>query len=387
MITTKIVCTIPLQTYSVNLDNFDPSAGTNLIYGSLASSLNPSGGTNPLRLTNGVGPNSGTSLGFGQAYTTNKVPFSSNMSFSTYFQFKISNVVGVNDPDPSDTSPGGDGISFIIQDISNNPTGNLKLGYQYLSSSIEIEIDTFYNSGDSDPNGNHIGLNLNGNVQSVSTSIISPRLNNGNIWHMWIDYNGETKKIQVRISQTNSRPIAANIDYTLSNPLSSYVNQNAYVGFGGSVYGAGQTQEIYEWKFRNTYLPYLLCGVGKYQNGSICSNCPGGYYQDQIDSNCCQSCPSGTFSLPSSTSISNCTSCPFGYWSFQHSSSCQCSFFDFILFYFISFILKKKKKNSKKCVHVKEEDVMHKLEFVLVQFLELVLIVNFVLAYLLLFTK
>jgi hypothetical protein len=90
-----------------------------------------------LRLTNGFGPGS-------SAFLTNTFSLASNASFSTLFRFQILNPVGIGDSDGA----GADGIVFAIQTVSNTAGGGGGgIGFQGISPSVGIELDTFNNGG------------------------------------------------------------------------------------------------------------------------------------------------------------------------------------------------------------------------------------------------
>jgi len=290
----------------INLSNFTSSSG--LTYNGRVAGLVPVGGSNPLRLNNGVGRPQYNNFEASTVYTTNPITFPSDMSFSTYFQFKIYDNVGINDPDPNDNTPGADGIMFIIQDNDKTSLPILSFGYQGLARSFGVEIDTFMDN-DVDPgDGNHIGLNYPGLIQSYRTQKSTTRFNNGQVWYVWIDYNGATTTIEVRVSQTSIRPQNYFLRDITTGILSQVGRNIAYVGFGASVTTSGSTQEILKWKFRTGYNPYYEtgCNIGYYYDGTSCLQCPNGTYQDEQNADCCKSCPINTTSDIGSTSISNC---------------------------------------------------------------------------------
>ena len=50
------------------------------------------------------------------------------------------------------------------------------------------------------------GIDLGGNIQSVQTAVVGTRMNDGNVWYSWVDYDGSTHDLEVRLSQSSSRP-------------------------------------------------------------------------------------------------------------------------------------------------------------------------------------
>src|SRR5947209_8791893 len=156
---------------------------------------------NELRLTSSAPFQSGS------AFTTTAVGLAANYSFSTHFKFRITRNAGIGDGDGT----GADGLVFVIQTVSNNVGGaGGGIGYAGINNSLGIEFDTYDNgAGAGDPNGNHVGIDLNGSVNSVATALEPTRFNNGQIWDVWVDYNGATNGLEVRWSNTGVRPGAA----------------------------------------------------------------------------------------------------------------------------------------------------------------------------------
>ena len=187
---------------------------------------------NVLRLTPAVATQSGS------AFTDNLVPLGGLASFSTYFQFQITNSGGITDEDGA----GADGIVFVVQ-TQNNTAGGAGggIGYQGITPSVGIEFDT-YNNGvpAGDPNGNHVGVDINGSVASTVTAIEPVRFNDGNVWNAWVDYDGNLNNLEVRWSQSVTRPILPQLASNVN--LAAVLGQNnAYLGFTagtGSAFGA-----------------------------------------------------------------------------------------------------------------------------------------------------
>jgi len=160
------------------------------------------GGQTVLRMTNGRSDAS-------TAFITAAIPLEFEgeaLSFSSFFSFQITGNGGLSQSD----GPGADGITFIIADAPTHlgNTGGF-LAYNGVSPSLVVEFDTWNNTWDS--NGNHIGINLNGNVASVAQTFVSPRFNNGVVKFAWVDYDAATTTLEVRVSQTPVRPATPNL--------------------------------------------------------------------------------------------------------------------------------------------------------------------------------
>jgi hypothetical protein len=189
----------------------------------------------------------------GSAFSTDTVSLASNASFSTAFQFRISAPGGISDSDGT----GADGIVFVVQNVSNTSGGSGGgIGYAGLSPSLGIEIDTYNNGAGDSNNGNQIAIELNGSTSSVAHANIAypPRLNDGDDWWMWVDYDGAAHDLQVRLAMSAARPVAALIDYTVD--LATLLGStDVYAGFTSGTGSAWGNHDIVAWQFNSTFNP------------------------------------------------------------------------------------------------------------------------------------
>jgi hypothetical protein len=212
------------------------------------TNLNPVD-TNILRLTDDLWQR-------GSAFITEPIllsePSTFKASFSSAFSFQISDPQGLSDSD----GQGGDGFVFVIQtqDDEIDAVKNA-IGYEGIKKSIGIAFDTWANTSHSKKNnGNHIGLNINGSSISTKQVNLPNRLNDGNIWFVWIDYSGISELLEVRLAYENIRPAQAMLSYSLN--LSSILQtDNAYVGFTSATDASSNIHDIISWQFINTYSP------------------------------------------------------------------------------------------------------------------------------------
>ncbi len=206
-------------------------------------------GQNVLRLTDNLGQS-------GSAFYTNPITLENSggfqASFSTFFSFQITDPQGI-----SDGVQGADGIVFTVQTNSNTAGGSGGgIGYQGIPTSVGIEFDTWNNGFWDDYNGNHVGIDLNGNVNSVAQYNEPVTMNNGDVWYAWIDYNGTTDDLEVRLSQAITRPELAILSYNVD--LVSILQQpDAYVGFTSGTGSAGGDHDIRSWIFTSDYNPII----------------------------------------------------------------------------------------------------------------------------------
>jgi hypothetical protein len=190
----------------------------------------------------------------GAAFTAVPLPFGPNVGFSTFFKFRLSKPGGLTD---SDGVEGADGIAFLIQSAGYTyGTGGGGIGYNGISNSLAVEFDTWNNAtqygSPGDINGNHVAVNINGVLNDPVSVPIADPMNNGNVWYAWVDYEGVSKELEVRLSEVPVRPLAPTLDVNMD--LTSILGgTNAFVGFTGSTGAGWNEQDVLSWKF--TALP------------------------------------------------------------------------------------------------------------------------------------
>jgi hypothetical protein len=185
----------------------------------------------------------------GSAFATAQADISAGSSFSTHFSFRIHDNGGFGDAD----GPGADGFVFVLQTVSSTSGGaGGGIGYEGLMPSLGIEFDTYHNS--TDPDGNHVGIDFNGDVNSLITLNEPTPFNNGQIWHAWIDYNDTTGLLEIYWGPTSAKPASALMNGVLN--LSSLLGTNsAYVGFTSATGSGYANHDILSWEFTNTSAP------------------------------------------------------------------------------------------------------------------------------------
>lgn len=203
-----------------------------------------------LRLT----PNAGNQAG--SAFWKQKVSLPTDFSFSTYFVSRM--------------TPGSraDGMTFCIQQASNTAgSAGGGLGYQNIpGKSIAIEYD-IYDNGEVGGN-NHIALDINGVLHSGSTNVVASPVNlaDGTNKYNWIEYNGVTKVLEVRISNTTTRPIAATLTVSNLNLATNFLNNtDVYFGFTAATGGATAEHSVYSAAVNDNSTPLL--STGSYSQG------------------------------------------------------------------------------------------------------------------------
>lgn len=187
----------------------------------------------------------------GSAFSSSTVSLASNASFSTHFQFRFS-APGVSDGQ----GVGADGLVFVVQTVSNNVGGaGGGIGYFGIPNSIGIEFDTWNNGAGDGFSSNHVGIDVNGSVTSlVLTEVVEADMNNSAIWNAWIDYNGATNLLEVRLTQSNTRPAAALLSLTRDIAL-DLGTTNAFVGFTSGTGAAWANHDVLNWRLEDNFRP------------------------------------------------------------------------------------------------------------------------------------
>jgi len=214
--------------------------------------INPGGtgvtGPNPgdgkvLRLTNDYWQS-------GSAFLSNAISLQNQASFSAKFDFQFTN----------QGNTGADGIVFTVQTVSNTAGGvGGGIGYTGLGNSVGVEFDNWDNGpGYGDPNANHAAIDYNGSFSPIGPlvadlSTLGIDLDLGNILTAWIDYNGLTDLLEVRVTNAGgARPTSALLSDTVD--LAAILGSNsAYVGFTSGTGAAKADHDIRNLVFENNF--------------------------------------------------------------------------------------------------------------------------------------
>jgi len=188
----------------------------------------------------------------GSAFLSTPISLQNQNSFSAFFQFRISNPGGFTD---TDGVKGADGLVFALQTVSNLAGGSGGgIGFANLPKSVGVEFDTWNNGGIDNSNGNHIGIDLNGNMASSPLVPVGSTLNNGSIYSAWIDYNGTTDNLEVRFANSSSRPATPLLSKIVD--LESILgSSNAFVGFTSGTGSAYNDHDILNFTFADEFKP------------------------------------------------------------------------------------------------------------------------------------
>ncbi|GLJ42938.1 hypothetical protein SUGI_0891040 [Cryptomeria japonica] len=130
-------------------------------------------------------------------------------SFQSYFQFKLYRGTQTK------MDYYADGLTFFMASSSQQPQNGSGMWLGLFNSTtngksstqkVAIEFDTFKNAiideyygvNANDPDDNHVGIDIN-NTNPAKTVSLSQRLNSGETWEVWIDYD---ERLSIIISLT-----------------------------------------------------------------------------------------------------------------------------------------------------------------------------------------
>lgn len=174
-------------------------------------------------------------------------------TFSSYFVFNIQ---------PKNGS-GGEGLAFIITSddyLPDNSYGkwlglfNASTNGSSSSKVLAVEFDTRKSPGTNDPDGNHVGINVNGinsiNFTSLDQVNLTGDYNGKTNYYVQalIEYDGQTKKLDVYVAK-NSTPMPTKPVVSSIIDLSTILDQKAYFGFSASTGVDTELNCVISWNF------------------------------------------------------------------------------------------------------------------------------------------
>lgn len=168
-------------------------------------------------------------------------------SFSAYFTVRMTDPV-------CHEGTGADGIAFLVRSdpMASGAQGH-GIGYAGTQTSIAVELDTYFNGEHKDPEHQHVGINLHGDPKSVAV-VKSPYVfNDGRTYHVWVDFDGKRKALEVRVSDAAARPSTALLSHTVD--VKSITGGDVYVGFSAATGACRERHEIQSLYFHSDLLP------------------------------------------------------------------------------------------------------------------------------------
>lgn len=185
---------------------------------------------------------------------------SSLTSFSTSFVFSVL---------PDIASSPGFGLCFVLCN-STSPPNALASQYfglftnatvPFVAPLLAVEFDTGQNTEFNEPDGNHIGIDLN-NVESAiikpagyynsSGGLVPIQMRTGQNVRAWIEFDGTNFEFNVTVAPANvSRPSLPTLTYR-DPKIANYVSAEMFVGFSASKTQWIEARRVLAWSFSDT---------------------------------------------------------------------------------------------------------------------------------------
>ncbi|XP_074574204.1 L-type lectin-domain containing receptor kinase S.4 [Curcuma longa] len=178
-------------------------------------------------------------------------------SFSTAFAFAIV---------PEYPKLGGHGFAFTIAPSKDLP-GALPSQYLGLMNASDIgnatnhvfavEFDTVQDFEFGDINDNHVGIDINNLASNASAAAgyfdggaakRDLNLKGGHTIQAWVDYDGETKVINVSVSPFSAKPNTPLLTFPVD--LSAILEDHMFVGFSASTGLLASSHYLFGWSFK-----------------------------------------------------------------------------------------------------------------------------------------
>ncbi|KAH0975447.1 hypothetical protein GBA52_017346 [Prunus armeniaca] len=186
---------------------------------------------------------------------------SSLTSFSTSFVFSVL---------PDIASSPGFGLCFVLSNSTSPPNAIASQYFglftdasvPFVAPLLAVEFDTGKNQEFNDPDGNHIGIDLN-NVESAITKpagyydssggLVPIQMRTGQNVRAWIEFDGTNLEFNVTVAPANvSRPSLPTLTYRHPK-IANYVSAEMFVGFSASkTRQLIEAQRVLAWSFSDT---------------------------------------------------------------------------------------------------------------------------------------
>ncbi|CAI5978179.1 unnamed protein product [Closterium sp. NIES-64] len=146
-----------------------------------------------------------------------------------------------------DSEAGGDGLAFVVAAAMPDRLG--RVGKQ----SVAVEFDSVLSVKHSDPNDNHVGVNVGGSPVSLASATAPLILNDGHTKHAWIHYDPTSGgTLRVFLSSDPQQPPTPTLRARFS--LCSILHPKAssasfYIGFKAASTAGPQAHLILNWTF------------------------------------------------------------------------------------------------------------------------------------------
>ncbi|CAI5484321.1 unnamed protein product [Closterium sp. Yama58-4] len=165
-------------------------------------------------------------------------------------------------PAISGSSIAGEGLAFVVTAAApQGAAAGVGLG-GVGQRSVAVEFDSVLSVKHSDPNDNHVGVNVGGSPVSLASATAPLILNDAHTKHAWIHYdptNGGTLRVFLSASrQQPSQAVVTARVYLCSALKPTMGNASFFFGFVAAALNKSQRHDILSWKITTATTSALL---------------------------------------------------------------------------------------------------------------------------------
>ncbi|CAI5517874.1 unnamed protein product, partial [Closterium sp. Naga37s-1] len=184
---------------------------------------------------------------WGTAFTAAPLPlfsyFNTKATCGYQFAFNVSLAFSL-DPE---AEAGGDGLVFVVAAALPDRLGGVG------KRSVAVEFDSVLSVKHSDPNDNHVGVNVGGSPVSLASATAPLILNDAHTKHAWIHYDptsGGTLRVFLSSDPDQPPPPILRARVSLCSILQPKASAAAfYIGFTASSTAGPQAHSVLNWTF------------------------------------------------------------------------------------------------------------------------------------------
>ncbi|XP_062027523.1 L-type lectin-domain containing receptor kinase S.1 [Rosa rugosa] len=209
--------------------------------------------------------NDSVQYSLGRLFHTTKLTMRPNSTSASLASFSTSFVFSDL---PEIASSPGFGLCFVLSNSTSPPNalasqyfGLFSNATQVVAPLLAVEFDTGRNTEFNDPDGNHIGIDLNRVISEVTRpagyynstgGFVPVQMRSGENVRTWIEFDGDNLEINVTVAPANlPRPTLPTLSF--KDPrIANYVSSEMFVGFSASKTEWIEAQRILAWSFSDT---------------------------------------------------------------------------------------------------------------------------------------
>ncbi|CAI5510905.1 unnamed protein product [Closterium sp. Naga37s-1] len=180
-------------------------------------------------------------------FSTNKnTPCDPPIAFSVLFAFRMAPT------SPGGSSTAGEGLAFVVTSAAPHGAVTAGVGLGGVGKwSVAVEFDSVLSVKHSDPNDNHVGVNVGGSLVSLASATAPLILNDGHTKHAWIRYDltsGGTLRVFLSASRQQPSKAVVTARVSLCSALKPTIGNASFLfGFVAGSANSTQRHDILWW--------------------------------------------------------------------------------------------------------------------------------------------